>query len=79
MQKMIKNEIKKEVSKTGQKIGNASRKQINARTDDRLKILKKTDEMFIEETNNVVSTVNESINSYLNINVNNWLKENEEK
>ena len=79
MQKMIKNEIKKEVSKTGQKIGNASRKQINARTDDRLKILKKTDEMFIEETKNVVSTVNESINSYLNNNVNNWLKENEEK
>ena len=40
-QKTIKEEIKREVSTTGQRIGNASRKQINSKTNERIKALKK--------------------------------------
>ena len=54
-QKTIKEEIKREVSTTGQRIGNASRKQINSKTNERIKALKKSDETFIEGVKNVVN------------------------
>ena len=78
-QKTIKEEIKREVSTTGQRIGNASRKQINSKTNERIKALKKSDETFIEGVKNVVNIFIESVNSYFNNIVNNRIKENEKQ
>ena len=78
-QKIVKDEIREEVYKTGQKTGNATRKQINAMTDKRIDVLKETDKAFIKGTKNTIGVINEGTNSYLNNNVNNWIKENEKE